>query len=502
MAYTGEDLTNYQAGYEYLPQKQYSLDYTLPTSTTEEQVTQSFGIPYTGAFTGSGGGGGGASAGSSLSDIHGYDPHTSKTFTKDVWSQITPGVFGWKPTQVTGYMSPSGWKTAKGKNISHLGLNVPSIIGGIFDKNWGQTMPGDIRGLFTEGLGSGIDEIKEGTEEWFDMIKQKTGWSNYQIKKQMEKKQKKEAEDKIAKQQADVKASGADVGHYTPGASHYTRGRDQGGLGLTQAQAQSVSQANKDAGYSTFSGLAEGGLARLGYRGGQLVRPGPGRPGYKGREDPMGGFAHQTAQEMREAAPDQFGGGMNISHGGAGEGTVSHGGGDGGLSKFINTDLISTEPSMELMYSPSQLANIRARIFNKDLTSEDDINVEGDISGAIGPVDYSTQFTDQGIGNTSINYNNLSALIDANKNFNVGYNTNINDWDVDANISNLKDASLSAAKNGWGVNLTHNPEGTNVNFGWSKTLGGPEPTYDNQVLSDQERNLIYGFNNGGLVGIL
>jgi hypothetical protein len=40
------------------------------------------------------------------------------------------------------------------------------------------------------------------------------------------------------------------------------------------------------------------------------------KKGGRGRQDPMGGFAHQTAAEMRSAAPDQFGGGMNISHGG------------------------------------------------------------------------------------------------------------------------------------------------------------------------------------------
>ena len=43
------------------------------------------------------------------------------------------------------------------------------------------------------------------------------------------------------------------------------------------------------------------------------------RRGGRGRQDPMGGHAHQTAAEMRAAAPDQFGGGMNISHGGGGD---------------------------------------------------------------------------------------------------------------------------------------------------------------------------------------
>ena len=55
--YEGQDLINYQAGDEYLPREYYSLPYEkLPP--VEEEVTQSFGIPYTGAFTGGGGGGG------------------------------------------------------------------------------------------------------------------------------------------------------------------------------------------------------------------------------------------------------------------------------------------------------------------------------------------------------------------------------------------------------------------------------------------------------------
>ena len=37
-----------------------------------------------------------------------------------------------------------------------------------------------------------------------------------------------------------------------------------------------------------MSGMAEGGIARLGYRGGQLVKPGPGSPGYAGRWDDPG----------------------------------------------------------------------------------------------------------------------------------------------------------------------------------------------------------------------
>ena len=60
-----------------------------------------------------------------------------------------------------------------------------------------------------------------------------------------------------------------------------------------------------------------------------------------GRQDPMGGFAHQTAQEMREAAPDQFGGGMTISHGGHGGGDGGGGGGGGGAGNGDNNTTIT-----------------------------------------------------------------------------------------------------------------------------------------------------------------
>ena len=58
-AYQGQDLANWQAGNKFLPREYYSLKpYTVPT-TEEEQVTETFGIPYTNAFTGGGGGRGG-----------------------------------------------------------------------------------------------------------------------------------------------------------------------------------------------------------------------------------------------------------------------------------------------------------------------------------------------------------------------------------------------------------------------------------------------------------
>jgi|TARA_R110002020_G_scaffold74845_1_gene191094 hypothetical protein len=52
------------------------------------------------------------------------------------------------------------------------------------------------------------------------------------------------------------------------GGTHMSRSRDQGGLGISQAQAQSISDANRAAGMSGW-GLAQGG--RAGYQGGELV---------------------------------------------------------------------------------------------------------------------------------------------------------------------------------------------------------------------------------------
>ena len=74
---------------------------------------------------------------------------------------------------------------------------------------------------------------------------------------------------KIAQDAKDAKIAKSEAaarGNYTPGGSHLSRGISGGGLGLSQSQAQSVSQANKDAGYSSFSGLAKGG--RVGYNDG------------------------------------------------------------------------------------------------------------------------------------------------------------------------------------------------------------------------------------------
>ena len=80
--------------------------------------------------------------------------------------------------------------------------------------------------------------------------------------------------------------------------------------------AENQDPLNLSEGVTTLFQAKDGG--RIGFKRGTSGAPGGGDPGMtsgggnKGRQDPMGGRTDQTAQEMREADPDQFGGGMNI----------------------------------------------------------------------------------------------------------------------------------------------------------------------------------------------
>ena len=69
-----------------------------------------------------------------------------------------------------------------------------------------------------------------------------------------------------AAQQAAANAAAAGQRRAGRGGSHMSRSRDQGGLGISRAQAQSISDANRAAGMGGW-GLADGGLAYLLYGG-------------------------------------------------------------------------------------------------------------------------------------------------------------------------------------------------------------------------------------------
>jgi len=160
--YNQGDQDIYESGDHFIPQERFRLGYTAPPSIANAQTTS--GITNTQAANPylyppqQGGGGGG------LHNVYGYDPTKTKTFTKDVWSKTGP-TEGWTTQNVTGYWSPSGWKTAKGKNINHAGLEVPTLMGTILDK-WagiksGKKQVGDIKGTFTDSNWFGQQEEED-----------------------------------------------------------------------------------------------------------------------------------------------------------------------------------------------------------------------------------------------------------------------------------------------------------------------------------------------------
>ena len=87
-----------------------------------------------------------------------WDPNTAKTkmFNKDVWTEISPGLYDWVNTEIEGFMSPTGWKTAQGKNIQHAGLyGIRPMFSYLFDRGapytpGGKYKPGSIKGAWQE----------------------------------------------------------------------------------------------------------------------------------------------------------------------------------------------------------------------------------------------------------------------------------------------------------------------------------------------------------------
>ena len=114
--YNVGDQAIYEGGEHFIPQERYRLGYTAPPSIANAQTTS--GITNTQAANPyiyppqGGGGGGGANA-------YGLDLSNTKMFNKNVYDAST-GTWNMEP--IKGYYTPSGYKTAQGKNIEHAGL--------------------------------------------------------------------------------------------------------------------------------------------------------------------------------------------------------------------------------------------------------------------------------------------------------------------------------------------------------------------------------------------
>tara|TARA_R100001163_G_scaffold1039_2_gene1602 strand:- start:1944 stop:3620 length:1677 start_codon:yes stop_codon:yes gene_type:complete len=99
--------------------------------------------------------------------------------------------------------------------------------------------------------------------------------------------------------------------------------------GINVLKGETLTEYIKRMGGVDYESKADGGAIGI------EVLFGPKRKNFKkggkGRQDRMGGTMEQTAAELREAAPDQFAGGMNISHGGGNGGT-------GGNNNLVDTN--------------------------------------------------------------------------------------------------------------------------------------------------------------------
>jgi hypothetical protein len=168
--YEGIDEEIYAGGDHYMPMQQFRLHQNFtPRTVVPETMSAStnYGIPTLYPY-GNMGGDGSYQGGGLFGNL---DTSNVKMFDKQVWEDAdanAPGSGGWIDKQVKGYYNPDlgQYQTFEGKNINHLGLEVPTIAGALFDKSFGKgPQPGDIKGTFTGGWDEGMENIKEGWEE-------------------------------------------------------------------------------------------------------------------------------------------------------------------------------------------------------------------------------------------------------------------------------------------------------------------------------------------------
>jgi hypothetical protein len=279
--YNQGDQDIYAGGEHYIPQEQYRLNYT-PSTTLASTVGNTGGVtgtqaalPYIWPPRG-GGGGGGASAGSSLSDIYGYDPNAGIMVDRDVWSGTD-----WVNTPKEAFMTSHGLVDKHGRNLDHLGLGdkIPSLLGSIFDKNWGQRKVGDVKGTFTEGWDKGLGNIKEGWEDEKEKFKNIGVFKKWRENKAV-KKAEKVAASKAGKDAADAAAQG----EATNIGGGWTQTNTGGGGATFSGPDGQTHQgwSNTPEGYGAAA-ASEGSFkkgGRIGYNRGRVVNPG----GYQGDE--------------------------------------------------------------------------------------------------------------------------------------------------------------------------------------------------------------------------
>jgi len=189
-----------------------------------------------------------------------------------------------------------------------------------------------------------------------------------------------------------------------------------------QGDSGPTTQQESDYGYGSDFGFAKGGRAGY-FFGGRVNYKTGGRINFRG-----GGMDMGNEENQKQSAE-------------MGNTTVSNNndsGNDNPPNFFVEdktsvvdtSGLKSKSPEININYTdPKNYASLKSRVYNTNILDNDDLNVDGTLSGEIGPVSYNTNFTDQGITGTNLKAGKFNADIDANKNYSIGYANNYNGID-------------------------------------------------------------------------
>ena len=541
---------------QFITQQPYRLGpYKAPT--TEEQITTSgVGIPYTGAFTNSGGGGGGTGGnafgyGTAIDPIAhgaygepGYSGGLAGNVQQTGWGRQEdpeggaylrprkelPGIasmaLGVLPfgnllrRKIEDKMNPvyDSTKDLGGYKVGGMDYNQTGLYNSLANEGMLFEGPGGVKTLtgknFTgKGYLEGQLELAKGfgfenmTDAQIQEALEEEGQRHlglghtgkgFKYKQMLEAKaiydKNKESQDRdwaaehAAKKEADQAA--ADQAAKTTGPV-----TGQGGQ-IADKDVKDIGggfHEYKDPGIAaSYEGsFAQGG--RIGFQGGGGPAGGASAGGdYGGNVNPEQEYAGRTFQ-------DTYGGDGNNQ------------GNTGGITQ-LNTDLISTSPSAEINYDFKKLPlYLQAKLHNKNLLTEDDINLEGQVGGSAGLVDYGMNFTGEGATGSYIGMGPVNVDIDPHKNIrNISFDQDIGNWNVQGNtdLENYSGA-VNYQPNDW-LTLGGSMDNTgqrNVGFEISKKWGQPEHTYSTQALLKENPNLIYGMEGqnlryGGLAGLL
>jgi len=445
--YNKQDQDIYDNVSKFMPQSKYlrsAPTFTAPT-TEEEKITETFGIPNTNAFTNSGGDNytGGFNQNNFQQAVDARQrnlnkPTDTSTFMGRTMGKVKDFMNPQSASQIMtdGYQEPGFQPGIIGTMLGKIDnyRNLPQTDQAFIAQNMGYTGP-TIFGENNSGLGKDpfgintrsmfgnyanyVDEMEADYSKIDKAAYAKL--SKFQQKKIDFYREKKKESDAL-KMQEELAKEERDRGIQTIQQRIDKEYKDSGGGGFNKSNDPTGS---KEKGFNMHGDgkMADGG--RAGYFFG-------GRVNYKvgGRTD--AGANRSTASkagvgQINEAGNKVDGG--NYNDGG-------NDGSGGGIKptfyddkqKIITTDFISKKPSLTIDYTnPKNYASIYSKMGFNNLLDNDDLTVEGDFATNMGPVTTNTKFTDDGIGNTDINYGNFSTTIDPNKNIkNIGYNNSYN----------------------------------------------------------------------------